>query len=83
MQLLAINPEDAHWAAVRDVARRRGLTSSKRIGLKAADGYLHAPRERNSAEIEKSIEESRNQVGRKKHGSGEEWRWRGVLDQTI
>ena len=41
-----------------------GLTTSKRIEPNAVGGYLQALRGKNTLEIKKSIEESRNAVGR-------------------
>ena len=79
-----IKHDGIHWAAAYELARRGGLTTSKRIEPSAVDGYLQALRGKNSLEIKKSIEESRNAVGRSHVARSESNRmeFRGDVSRT-
>ena len=59
-----IKPGGLRWAAEYEIARRGGLTSSKRIEPQAVEGYLQALRERNSADIKKMVAEGNTGTGR-------------------
>ena len=59
-----IKPDGSHWASEYEIARRGGLTSSKRIEHQAVEGYLQDLRERNSAEIKRMISEGKTGTGR-------------------
>ena len=60
-----IRPEGLHWAIQYDLTRRGGLLPSKRIETNAVEGYLQALRNQNAADVKKSVEGSRNNIGKK------------------
>ena len=57
-------PEGIHCTSTYELARRGGLTTSKRIGPQAVGRYLQALREKNTLKIRRSVEASRNATGR-------------------
>ena len=76
-----VKPDGLQWAASYEIARRGGLASVKRIEPQAVGGYLQSLRGKNSAEIKKSIEESRNGFGRSHHFRG--WVGLGVVKGAV
>lgn len=58
-----IKADGLRWAAGYEIARRGGLTSSKRIEPHAAGGSLQALRERYSAAIKKMIADCKTGAG--------------------
>lgn len=59
-----IRHEGLHWTAQYDIAMRGGLSTGKRIDPGSVEGYFKSLRSQHGAEMKKSIDESRGNVGR-------------------
>ena len=76
-----IKADGLQWAASYEIARRGGLASSERIEPPAVEGYRQALRGKNSADIKKAIEESRNGFGETYRQ--QQWEGEAIVSDSI